>query len=1295
MHRRHFIYALLMLAALAVSLSVPPPRPLRAVPPNDPTNLRAISNYGTNQIQLSWTDASNDETGFEIQRRADGGAWSTVTTTAANATSYNDAGANTTTALYEYRVRAVKTGDSPSGWSNLTKMNLMTVWPVTTSHEVLHNWNETIGSSGIGRNASTGTWGGTGFHMGVDIQNSDASNRSETDWVVAARSGIISRIGNNATNNVAVVQVLTGIVNHYYQTNHLANGTLYSVLDTVLAGDTLGVIDTLYFNTHWVDHTHYYIHQLNGQEVTTIGHPLSIYTNVNDRDPMNQPPALIEHTNPPAAGDSIFEFFSVDLGTYINYSLEDPLHGNIDIIVEVGDSLGTNPDQVPTQLGYWIDALDSDIPGCIDFHDVKSEATQYVLFSWATRYFGRFGNSMAMSANIVDTNFDVSGNFSENGNPYPGSWPNYKHFIVTNTDSTTGTFADVNAASSWNTDAMQVGAIAETAPRANMNGRPDTNIPTNARFPDGNYRIHVLASDLEHNNEDLMFDVRLENFAPVVCECKPKDFVFCGRTSAVGHIRFSERMDVSAAPNTVVSIDNGATFTNLAWAANQMQINYTIGNLVSGGTYTITVDANNAKDLPGTPGGNELDGNNDGTAGDDFTCTFEVIDACPSPSPSPGPSPSPTPFGSPSPGASPSPTPSVTPSPSPSLSPSPSPSVSPAPSPSASPGGSPRPGASPSPSPMSSPGMGPSPGASRSPEPTPTLPPVITPGDGWRRPEENPDPTWPDWPYPSELHTVIPFTSCFEFEDTVSSHSYTTDDTVAIADGWVGFREPFSPLPTGSPPYTNVFDGKLVFQGISGSGANLHVQATMTDSTQKFIFSMQFSYGFSTGSSSAIMQLFDPYSAFSFDVIDSAFVSLNGYVTHFSNQPETIYNVEVDASEPGKMALRMWKDGLPRPAAPLIETFSTGLLIRPKFIAPPQSPPITVFLFGYCHDLGITILDTPWFWHLEFFPPLPGFIYWYAIGVPRAWTDLGIYPFAVEIREYDPLGQGLVQAALTPDSLVTLDVSELDLPFPMENSVEWFGYSWTGYEPPTNQMVIYANFSYALPDQLPAPGYFFHLAGNSEHGWTGIYENVYVNVPVSTGAATPLVEAAFDISRNGVDLRWHLDDTGGISAFHIYRAPAGAKASERERLTRSKIGVSSVGVGGWFSYIDRSVRPGGKYDYWIETLAASGGARHFYGPTRVTVPVVENRLYQNVPNPFNPDTRIAFDLVGPEHVSLLIYDVAGRRIRTLIDEVLPAGAHSVVWDGRDEAGRQAATGVYFYRFQAGNQIETKKMVMLK
>ena len=88
-------------------------------------------------------------------------------------------------------------------------------------------------------------------------------------------------------------------------------------------------------------------------------------------------------------------------------------------------------------------------------------------------------------------------------------------------------------------------------------------------------------------------------------------------------------------------------------------------------------------------------------------------------------------------------------------------------------------------------------------------------------------------------------------------------------------------------------------------------------------------------------------------------------------------------------------------------------------------------------------------------------------------------------------------------------------------------------------------------------------------------------------------------------------------------------------------------------------------------------------------------LEQNLPNPFNPSTTIKYQLPNSGEASLVIYNLLGQQVRTLLKETMDAGFHSVVWDGKDELGKQVASGVYIYRLQSGDFSTAKRMMLLK
>jgi len=83
------------------------------------------------------------------------------------------------------------------------------------------------------------------------------------------------------------------------------------------------------------------------------------------------------------------------------------------------------------------------------------------------------------------------------------------------------------------------------------------------------------------------------------------------------------------------------------------------------------------------------------------------------------------------------------------------------------------------------------------------------------------------------------------------------------------------------------------------------------------------------------------------------------------------------------------------------------------------------------------------------------------------------------------------------------------------------------------------------------------------------------------------------------------------------------------------------------------------------------------------------------PNPFNPETSVGFSLAEAGNVELSVYNIRGQRVRTLVNEPLEPGAHQVTWNGRDDAGRACATGVYFCRLRAGGASTVKKALLLK
>jgi len=121
-----------------------------------------------------------------------------------------------------------------------------------------------------------------------------------------------------------------------------------------------------------------------------------------------------------------------------------------------------------------------------------------------------------------------------------------------------------------------------------------------------------------------------------------------------------------------------------------------------------------------------------------------------------------------------------------------------------------------------------------------------------------------------------------------------------------------------------------------------------------------------------------------------------------------------------------------------------------------------------------------------------------------------------------------------------------------------------------------------------------------------------------------------------------------------------------------------------FAFGNYKMEPRGDRDIAVNPVGIDGD-----------LPVAKFGLAQNAPNPFNPKTTIAFNLPQAAHVSLEIYNVAGRKVATLVDGEMPAGPHAVEWNGKTADGSRVASGVYFYRLESGEKRASKKMVLMK
>jgi hypothetical protein len=204
-------------------------------------------------------------------------------------------------------------------------------------------------------------------------------------------------------------------------------------------------------------------------------------------------------------------------------------------------------------------------------------------------------------------------------------------------------------------------------------------------------------------------------------------------------------------------------------------------------------------------------------------------------------------------------------------------------------------------------------------------------------------------------------------------------------------------------------------------------------------------------------------------------------------------------------------------------------------------------------------------------------------------------------------------------------------------------------------------------------------------GYAGGYSTETVAPPPPVPVAFQHVYAVAD--KDAVEIRWSVYADESHDGFNIYRRRDGQSLEIRLNTSGPIDPTENV-------YVDALVEPGVTY-YYTVAFVLPDGTEQRSRTVEATVGVYTTRLDQNRPNPFNPTTTIRYQLSEDAAVTLAVYDLAGHLITRLVDEVLPAGVHTAVWDGTDHKGEQVSSGIYFYKLSMRGFSQTRKMVILK
>jgi hypothetical protein len=267
--------------------------------------------------------------------------------------------------------------------------------------------------------------------------------------------------------------------------------------------------------------------------------------------------------------------------------------------------------------------------------------------------------------------------------------------------------------------------------------------------------------------------------------------------------------------------------------------------------------------------------------------------------------------------------------------------------------------------------------------------------------------------------------------------------------------------------------------------------------------------------------------------------------------------------------------------------------------------------------------------------------------------------------------------------------------------------------------IIYQNFTY--PDKATNASLVKKvIVGNEDDPENWVASSVPEGTPGFMGddQALPVTLSYFEARYvdNVVILRWITESEINNLGFEVYRAES--KDGPFKKINPHRIeGAGTTASQHKYEYIDDTAVTGNQYFYYIENIDFSGEKEQsetiqaMSGPFGKEKPrmsrklsvlsqPVEFQVFQNFPNPFNPETWIPFQLPESADVTVKIYNVFGQVVRTIDVGQKGIGRYlskdeSIHWDGRNQNGELVPSGVYFYQFRAGKFMAMKKMLLVK
>jgi len=333
-----------------------------------------------------------------------------------------------------------------------------------------------------------------------------------------------------------------------------------------------------------------------------------------------------------------------------------------------------------------------------------------------------------------------------------------------------------------------------------------------------------------------------------------------------------------------------------------------------------------------------------------------------------------------------------------------------------------------------------------------------------------------------------------------------------------------------------------------------------------------------------------------------------------------------------------------------------------------------------------------------------------AYGLP--FVPYGVYRLRASRFGYTPQTRALPVAETDPVFPYSLNF-QLQ-PAALAHDFESSAQGWTRVNPPvtaTSGLWVWVDpigsgggAVQPEDDHSPAPGHLCWVTGNAASPTDG------VGVADVDNGGTQILSPAFDLSAVSNPVisywRWYSNDAGSNPGSDTLRVEIsnnnGGTWKYVEKLVQSAAAWVNVTVpvanyvtptaNMRVRFTAEDVGGGSVVEAAVDDFSAYGAPN---AATDVAPAQAATRLAGAVPNPFNPSTRIRFELARPGRAELTIYDVRGRRLRTLATGWLAAGAHDRIWDGRAQDGSPLASGAYVVRLRVGDFEATQRVLLVK